>query len=128
MKQSPQAQDLLVVARDMLREQLMPHLPPAQRHVAMMIASAMAIAARQCAQGEAHERTELAALEALFGAHAVADSVAPQARLAAYLVLLCQHIRDADDEAALAGIHAHLLATTRAVVAESNPKYLGNAP
>lgn len=127
MKQMPHGDDLLRVARELLREQIMPHLPPAQRHVAMMIASAMAIASRQFTLGDAHERTELAALEALLGTHAIADDTAPDARLAAYNAVLCRRIREAADEVALTGVHGHLLATARAVVAESNPKYLGSA-
>jgi hypothetical protein len=38
--------DLLVTARDALREAILPHLPPAQRYAAAMVANALAIAAR----------------------------------------------------------------------------------
>lgn len=125
MRQAPLGNDLLMVARDMLREELLPHLPPAQRHAAMMVASAMAIAARQFG-GDAQERGELRSLESLLGDAArtlpATDDV--QARLAAGNALLCRRIRNEPNDALLAGVLEHLLATTRQAVAESNPKYL----
>lgn len=59
--------DLLEVARSTLREEVMPHLAPAARYPAAMVANALAIAARELALGPralAAERELLARLYA----------------------------------------------------------------
>lgn len=53
--------DLLRTARDVLRGELMPSLPAAQRYPAAMVANAMAIAARELEHGP-RGRAELHAL------------------------------------------------------------------
>ena len=96
---------LLETARELLREELLPALPAHQRHAALMIANAMAIAAREL------NRRDDASLNA---ARAAADRQ------------LCASIRAGrvDEGAAAAQVHAQLLASTRARVEVSNPKYL----
>jgi urease accessory protein UreF len=105
MPDDTQGERLLETARDVLREQLLPALPPQQRHAALMVANAMAIAAR-----ELDRRTDPAA----DAARAAADSQ------------LCASIRTGqfDGGAAAAQVHARLLADTRARVEVSNPRFL----
>lgn len=100
---------LLETARDVLRDELLPALPAHQRHAALMVANAMAIAAR-----EMNRRV---------------DATLDDERVAADR-RLCASIRQGrvDDGAAAAQLHAELLADTRARVEVSNPKYLALRP
>jgi hypothetical protein len=52
----PDAPDLLITAREVLLQRLLPSLPAGLHYEARMIANAMAIAAREC-QSTAHELT-----------------------------------------------------------------------
>jgi hypothetical protein len=105
MPDNTQGERLLQTARDVLRDQLLPALPSHQRHAALMVANAMAIAAR-----ELDRRTEPTKDET----RAAADRS------------LCASIRagHADRGAEAAQLHARLLADTRARVEVSNPKFL----
>lgn len=47
MHDLPHAEDLLAIARDTLLNELLPHLPPAQKYSALMVANAIAIASRE---------------------------------------------------------------------------------
>ncbi|MGA4640118.1 DUF6285 domain-containing protein [Stutzerimonas stutzeri] len=61
----PNAQDLLKISRSTLLEQVLPALPSELRYPTLMIANAMAIAARESslgAQAEDQERARLGAL------------------------------------------------------------------
>lgn len=100
---------LLETARDLLRDELLPALPADKRHAALMVANAMAIAAREL------ERR---------------DDTAQDAERAAADRRLCTSIREGrfDDAAAGAPLHARLLTSTRASVEVSNPKYLVQRP
>jgi hypothetical protein len=100
---------LLETARDVLRDQLLPALPPQQRHAALMVANAMAIAAR-----ELNRRSDPAADEA---------RAALDRRLSASI--RAGHV---DGGPAAAQLHARLLADTRAKVEVCNPKVLLQRP
>ena len=50
MREPPQAPNLLATAREVVLNDLLPHLPEAQKFAARMVANAMAIAAREAAQ------------------------------------------------------------------------------
>lgn len=102
---------LLETARDLLRDELLPALPAHLRHAALMIAHAMAIAARELTQRDA------------------AALIDHQARAAADR-RLCASIRagHVDAGAAAAQLHAGLLASARGQVEVSNPKYLAPRP
>jgi hypothetical protein len=65
MLERPDGAALLDTARDVLIEELLPHLPEAQRFAARMIANAMAIAAREARQGQAWQAESLAAIATL---------------------------------------------------------------
>lgn len=105
MPHGTRGERLLETARDLLRNELLPALPAPQRHAALMVAHAMAIAAR-----ELERRT---------------DPAADEARTAAAR-RLCAEIRSgrADGGPAARQLHASLLVAARAEVAVSNPKYL----
>lgn len=83
MRERPTGEELLIIARKVLREELMPLLPAERRYDALMVANAMAIAARQMAFGDAPERQERQDLSDLLGetvqedgATAVSDALA----------------------------------------------------
>ncbi len=65
MREQPDGQALLAIARSVLREQLLPLLPKEQHYQALMIMNAMSIAERQLQYGDAPQRHERQALAAL---------------------------------------------------------------
>jgi len=67
MRERPSGEELLIIARKVLREELLPLLPAERRYDALMVANAMAIAARQIAFGDAPERREWQDLSDLLG-------------------------------------------------------------
>lgn len=128
MHTQPAGADLLETARTILRKELLPALPPAQRHLALMVANAMGIAARQLEAGETAQRRELeqlAQLLALAPPDTGASLESEQDRLgdALHAAIRAGH---ADPGAPLHdALGAFLRATCRRRVQESNPKYLG---
>jgi hypothetical protein len=96
---------LLETARGVLIDELLPVLPADKRHAALMVANAMAIAARTMSR---------------LGAVVPNDARAEADRR------LCESIRrgSADAGAEARQVHARLLADIRAKVEVSNPKYL----
>jgi hypothetical protein len=66
MNNCPDAAELLAIARETLLARLLPALPEASRYDALMIANAMAIAARELAAGDVAAQSELARLNALY--------------------------------------------------------------
>lgn len=60
LREEPAAADLLAIARDVLLNDLLPALPADKAFAARMVANAMAIAARDAAQGAAWEAAALA--------------------------------------------------------------------
>ncbi|MDC0033263.1 DUF6285 domain-containing protein [Alphaproteobacteria bacterium] len=77
MRERPTGEELLMIARKLLREELVPLLPEERRYDALMVANAMAIAARQIAFGDAPERHELQDLDDLLGGTKNKDSTTP---------------------------------------------------
>ena len=132
MRDQPTGDQLLDTARAILREELIPALPADKRHAALMIANAMAIAARQLRNGDAPERDELANLARLLSLPA-ADTDTAAAGLRESLLErnreLCRWIRGGRTDAGSLrhAVRKHLLDTTRRKVEESNPKALGGA-
>jgi hypothetical protein len=111
---------LLARARETLKAEVLPHLPAERRYPALMAVTALGVAARRCAAGEAR-RAEAAAALAPF-APGAADLDAARAAIARRL--------RADPGAATGPLHAALVAAARAACAESNPKAraLGGLP
>lgn len=130
MRDEPTGEQLLETARNLLREEILPALPPERKHAALMIANAMAIAMRQLKNGEDDQRSELGSLQSLLG-YAERNEAVGAADLR-------RQLKDLDREFAHAiragqadagtwhdATRRHLQETIRAKVMESNPKYLG---
>ena len=130
MRDEPTGEQLLETARNVLREEILPALPPERKHAALMIANAMIIAMRQLKNGEDGERKELRSLQSLLG-HAGRDEPAGGAELRRQLTDLdrefARAIRSGRGDTGVwrDAARQHLLETIRAKVMESNPKYLG---
>jgi hypothetical protein len=133
MSDRPNAQDLLIVARDELMKRLLPELPASVRYEALMIANAMAIAAREFESGRENDMRELNALKQLLlgdanpamdGEHLL-DHALKTCRKK-----LCTEIRSGsfdDSEERRAVLARYLQATAKDKVAISNPKLLSAA-
>jgi hypothetical protein len=122
MRHHPKAADLLETARAVLRETILPQLPPSARYEALMVANAMAIAARQVAAGERPAEEAGRRLAAIYGlpAEPEPDAGGLERQLAADLR------RGAFDEPGRArdAVFDHLWRTASDRAAESNPKAL----
>lgn len=121
MSDRPDAAELLAVAREELMKRLLPALPGALRYEALMVANAMAIAAREAAAGAGAAAREAEGLRQLTG-----DASLPSGRRK-----LCEAIRRGDFDTAGPGRQAllrYLLDTTEGKLAISNPKALAPKP
>jgi len=67
MRDLPTSLDLLTLARELLRNELAPLLPPERQRDAHLIATAMAIAAREAAAGEGWQGEVEEALSDFYG-------------------------------------------------------------
>ena len=130
MRDEPTGEQLLETARNLLREEVLPALPPERKHAALMIANAMAIAMRQLKNGEEGERSEFRALSTLLGRPAP-DEPAGGVELRGQLKELNREFARAiragraDEGGWRDGARQHLLEVARVKVMESNSKYLG---
>ena len=126
MTDRPNAAELLKIAREALTRELVAELPEARRYLALMIANAMAIAAREAELGDGADRAELTSLRVLFQEPGPDTSEDVADRLEALNRRLCAEIRagtfsGGDAEARL---RDHLRRSAEARVAISNPKAL----
>jgi hypothetical protein len=113
----PDATELLAIARQTLLDELLPQLPGSLRYQALMVANAMAIAGRECRDGEAADGAEAQLLAALPDAGGESLDEARQT--------LCQNIRQGRFDAPGTDqdqLFAALSAITRARLSISNPK------
>lgn len=67
MRENPDGAELLAIAREVLRKELLPLLPKDKAYDVLMIANAMGIAERQLRQGESPMREEHRQLVELLG-------------------------------------------------------------
>lgn len=114
MRERPDGADLLAIAREVLKNDLLPLLPKERQVDALMIANALGIAERQLRHGDAGARAEQAALAQLLGR----DGTLPDLNRA-----FARAIRDGAMDAH-PGALALLRETTLARVRESAPKAL----
>ena len=126
MTDRPNGAELLKIAREALTRELVAELPEARRYLALMIANAMAIAAREAELGDGADRAELTSLRVLFQEPGPDTSEDVADRLEALNRRLCAEIRagtfsGGDAEARL---RDHLRRSVEARVAISNPKAL----
>ncbi|MCL2346527.1 MAG: DUF6285 domain-containing protein [Desulfobulbus sp.] len=126
MRDQPTGDLLLETARDLLREEIIPALSGNQRHAALMIANAMAIAMRQLQSGDDAERQELAALQKILSLPESGASLSQS--LTDANRQLCRLIREGRADAGKTHdeVRDLLLRTTRHRVSISSPKYLDN--
>lgn len=115
MRDKPDAAELLETARNVLVEDLMPDLPREKRYTALMVAAAMAAAAREVEAGDAPLVAKHDALKALYGTDASLDDLnrrfAKDLRAGRF---------DADPDAALDILRRTVLHRLQ----ECNPRYL----
>jgi hypothetical protein len=78
MTDKPDGAALLEEARRTLLETLLPLLPPERRYDGLMVANAMAIAAREAGQGDVPLREAAQQLSVLFPAAATSESLKAQ--------------------------------------------------
>lgn len=134
MRDEPRGEHLLASAEALLRDELLPALPAEKRQAGLMIARALAIAARQLHNGDGPQRQELASLARLLALASEAESAEPDEPAALHQRLqranrqLGQLIRNggADAGTERRRIAQHLLWVARQRVAESNPRYLAD--
>lgn len=130
MTDNPDCAALLDEARRTLLETLLPLLPPERRYDGLMVANAMAIAAREAGQGDAGLGEGVKVLAALFPAFAAADDNL-RTRLLELETLLAREIRAGLLDAPVprrAAIRDYLRRSATARVRLSNPKALADPP
>jgi hypothetical protein len=126
MRDRPSGPELLWQARRVLLDELLDALPEGKRYDALMIAAAMATAAREGETGDAPLRAAWAALAELTGDRAATPPGDPQALqedLDRRLRALAGAIRDGRHDGE-SGLHAALLRMTADRLREANPKHL----
>jgi len=115
----PTGAELLAIAAQVLRWEVLPMVPPDKRLETLMVLRAMAIAGREFEDAGSAAREAAAAIDALYAAESDGTSEPDRARLAA-------DIRagrfDAADRAR--ALHAMLLADAIRRLRLANPKYL----
>lgn len=126
MNNAPEGAELLRVAQKVLRERLMPGSDDDQRYQGLMVANAMAIAARELEAGESDLRDELRMLTELYGDTVVGESGnSVKEKVARLNRRLARDIRSGMMDGACAqGVRALLKAQVKARLRVSNPKYL----
>jgi hypothetical protein len=126
MNDRPDATELLEIARRTLLDDVLPRLPDDLRYSALMIANAMAIAAREHAAGDVNAYAELARLREFYGEPQPAlTGSALHTALSGYNQRLAADIRAGRCDG-WAGLRDHLAQTTTDKVAIANPKALDN--
>lgn len=115
MRDKPDASDLLNTARRVLTEDLLPELPRDKRYAALMVAAAMATAAREAEAGDGPLIAEREALATLYETDGTLDDL--NRRFAADL--RAGRFDDDPDEAV-----EILRRSVLHRLAESNPRYL----
>lgn len=126
MNNTPDGVELLRVAQKLLREHLLPGVSKEQRYEVLMVANAMAIAARELQAGESDLREELRMLSELYGDTAVAEAGnSLKEKVATLNKRLATDIRSGVlDGACAQGVRTLLKVQVTARLRVSNPKYL----
>ena len=123
MNNLPGRADLLSIARETLLSELLPLTSGDARYVLLMVANAMAIAAREAEAGDAPAQSALARLEKLYGESPSREPL--ESQLSEYEHRLAQDIRagifDAHDERQHA-LLTHLRQSVLERLRISNPK------
>jgi hypothetical protein len=112
MRTEPDFADLITIARETLKTEVLPHLPLERRYAARMTLNALAIARRQIAGGAARR----AAAIALLRPFARGDDLDTINRA------LAERLRAGDAGPDPASLHAALVEVARAETEESHPR------
>lgn len=124
MNDRPDATELLDIARRTLLDEVLPRLPDDLRYSALMIANAMAIAAREHAAGDADASAELARVQKFYAEPQPALAGRElQAALSGYNWRLAADIRAGRCDG-WGGLREHLVQTATDKLAVANPKAL----
>ncbi|MGB6104239.1 MAG: DUF6285 domain-containing protein [Pusillimonas sp.] len=122
MNNRPYGNELLIVARRTLLDELLPLLPADKTYDALMVANAMAIAARELEPHGGHDAFSGQSIAGFYGEAGVADpGEASEHGLAA--LIRARAIPSSQQQ----GLHGLLLSLTREKLALSNPKYLNQS-
>ena len=121
MRDEPSASALLTLAREVLREKLLVHIPPEDRYSALMVANVMAIAARRIDNGDEPERRELERLKRIIDLDD--RGLSPREALERGYRRLGSEIRKGDLSRSRA-VYDLLMEQAVEKVRESNPGYL----
>ena len=121
MSDIPDAANLLATARELLLAELLPALPEDRRYAGLMVANAMAIAAREHGQGAEALCAEAARLRELLAAPSPADGDVAALRRALAAAIRAGAFDSPPQRAALI---AHLARSSADRTAISNPKAL----
>jgi hypothetical protein len=120
MREPPGGAELLRVAREALRGDVLPSIPEPLRYETLMILRTMAIAERELRNGEAPQLEERDALRAIVGN-------AAEATLGELTMLLAASIRRGEYDAPgdrRASVRSFLLGALRHRLTETNPRYI----
>ena len=124
MRNTPQASELLELARDVLLQDLAPLLPEERRYDLLMIAAVLAIVARELEGTGAAPALELETLLGFYpDAGAPAEGSAPEDRLTGLNRRLAAEVRAGVHDGSH-DLHGHLTKVITAYLSESNPKVL----
>ncbi|RJG00828.1 DUF6285 domain-containing protein [Noviherbaspirillum sedimenti] len=133
MSDRPNGQDLLLTAREELMKRLLPALPAELRYSALMVANAMAIAARELDAGQSGDLRELAGLQQLLPGEATAEAPVDgellQHALTGYRKELCAQIRVGNFDAGKPShqeLLRHLAENVSHKLTLSNPRLLSS--
>ncbi len=129
MRDQPDGVALLDIARQVLREDVLPLLQPDQRLPVLMVVNALGIAERQLRAGDKPVQEQLQGLQDLLDGKAVPVELCqtPQAerlRLGRQLGMLIRSGKADPSTALHAPVAVHLREVALQTLLESNPKYL----
>ena len=119
MKNRPHGNELLTVARRVLLDDLLPLLPADKTYDVLMIANAMAIAARELQPHGQQDDQTAQAIAGFYQQTAAGTAAEPSEQALAEQIRARSIPASQQDQ-----LHALLLALTRAKLEQSNPKYL----
>jgi hypothetical protein len=125
MRDLPPATDILRIAQKQMRERIVPALPEAERYNGLLIASAMAIVARELAKQAETAAREISERDRLGSLLRLSDAASPD-----LWRILARRIRQGEFDPVRPGrgqVFALLRSAARADVEVCNPAYLGPA-
>ena len=126
MRDRPAGPELLSIALDTLRDEILPFVDPQHKVDVLMVANAMGIAMRELQAGDEPLRLEYHRLADLCGEEAarIEDHLALNREIRRLNRQLARMIRGGLLDRPDPGLRDHLWESTKAKLRETNPKYL----